>query len=226
MSLKPPKRSDLNKAWMQPRRDKVKKLQPEYHLIVTEGTDTEPAYFGAIKEIINSRFQGKIHLSVFGEGDNTLNLLEKARKRAVDNPNGYRHVWVVYDTDDFPPEHIDRTAQLCEAWSIPDEITYHAIWSNQCIELWFLLHFSYMHSDLRRTEYWPKLTQSLRLLEEGDYAKNRPDMYRILYPMMDFAIANAKRLEELNQGKPPSRSAPGTKVYELIEMLKPYLTNE
>ena len=226
MSLKPPKKSDLNKAWMQPRRDKAKKLQPEYHLIVTEGTDTEPAYFGAIKEIINSRFQEKIHLSVFGEGDNTLNLLEKARKRAVDNPNGYRHVWVVYDTDDFPPDHIDRTAQLCEAWSIPDEITYHAIWSNQCIELWFLLHFSYMHSDLRRTEYWPKLTQSLRLLEEGDYAKNRPDMYRILYPMMDFAIANAKRLEELNQGKPPSRSAPGTKVYELIEMLKPYLTSE
>lgn len=226
MSLKPPKKSDLNKAWMQPRRDKVKKLQPEYHLIVTEGTDTEPAYFGAIKEIINSRFQGKIHLSVFGEGDNTLNLLEKARKRAVDNPNGYRHVWIVYDTDDFPPEHIDRTAQLCEAWSIPDEITYHAIWSNQCIELWFLLHFSYMHSDLRRTEYWPKLTQSLRLLEEGDYAKNRPDMYRILCPMMDFAIANAKRLEELNHGKLPSRSAPGTKVYELIEMLKPYLTTE
>ena len=50
MSLKPPKKSDRNKAWMQPRRDKAKKLQPEYHLIVTEGTDTEPAYFGAIRD--------------------------------------------------------------------------------------------------------------------------------------------------------------------------------
>ena len=226
MSLKPPKKSDLNKAWMQPRRDKAKKLQPEYHLIVTEGTDTEPAYFGAIKEIINSRYQGKIQLNVFGEGDNTLNLLNKARKRAEADPNGYNHVWVVYDTDDFPPEHIDRTAQLCDAWSIPGEITYHAIWSNQCIELWFLLHFSYMHSDLRRTEYWPKLTECLHSLDEGDYTKNRPDMYRILFPMMDFAIANAKRLEEENQGRPPSKSAPGTTVYQLIELLKPYLTNE
>lgn len=226
MSLKPPKKSDLNKSWMQPRRDKAKKLQPEYHLIVTEGTDTEPAYFGAIKEIINSRYQGKIQLNVFGEGDNTLNLLNKARKRAEADPNGYKHVWVVYDTDDFPPEHIDRTAQLCDAWSIPGEITYHAIWSNQCIELWFLLHFSYMHSDLRRTEYWPKLTECLRSLDEGDYTKNRPDMYRILFPMMDFAIANAKRLEEENQGRPPSKSAPGTTVYQLIELLKPYLTNE
>lgn len=225
MSLKPLKKSDLSKAWMKPRRDKAKQLQPEYHLIVSEGTDTEPAYFGAIKEIINSRFQEKIHLSVFGEGDNTLNLLEKARKRATDNPNGYKHVWVVYDTDDFPAEHIDRTAQLCQAWST-DEMQYHAIWSNQCIELWFLLHFSYMHSDLRRTEYWPKLTECLRSLGEGDYTKNRPDMYRILYPMMNFAIANAKRLEEENQGKPPSKAAPGTTVYELIELLKPYLTNE
>jgi hypothetical protein len=211
---------------MKPRRDKEKKLQPEYHLIVTEGTDTEPAYFGAIKEIINNRYQGKIHLSVFGEGDNTLSLLNKARKRVEADPNGYKHVWVVYDTDDFPADHIDRTTQLCEAWSIPDEITYHAIWSNQCIELWFLLHFSYMHSDLRRTEYWPKLSQYLRSLGEGDYTKNRPDMYRILYPMIDFAIANAKRLAAENQGKPPSRSAPGTKVYELIEILKPYLTDE
>ena len=226
MSLKPPKKSDFNKSWMQPRRDNAIKMQPEYHLIVTEGTDTEPAYFRAIKEIINSRYQGKIQLNVFGEGDNTLNLLIKARKRAEADPNGYKHVWVVYDTDDFPPEHIDGTAQLCEAWSIPGEITYHAIWSNQCIELWFLLHFSYMHSDLHRADYWPKLTECLRSLDEGDYKKNRPDMYRILYPMIDFAIANAKRLEVENQGKPPSKSAPGTKVYELIELLKPYLTNE
>lgn len=226
MSLKPPKKSDLNKAWMKPRRDKAKKLQPEYHLIVTEGTDTEPAYFGAIKEIINSRYQGKIQLSVFGEGDNTLNLLNKARKRAEANPNGYKHVWVVYDTDDFPPEHVNQTAQLCQAWSENGEITYHAIWSNQCIELWYLLHFSYMHSDLRRTAYWPKLTEYLCSLGEGEYAKNRPDMYRILYPMIDFAIANAKRLDTINNGCPPSKSALGTKVYQLIERLKPYLTNE
>ena len=86
MSLKPPKKSDLGKAWMQPRRDKGKRLQPEYHLIVTEGTNTEPAYFGAIKEVINSRYQGKIQLNIFGEGDNTLNLFEKAQKHALLSP--------------------------------------------------------------------------------------------------------------------------------------------
>ena len=37
---------------------------------------------------------------------------------------------------------------------------------------------------------------------------------------------NAKRLNAINEGKLPSKAAPGTKVYELIEVLKPYLEEE
>ena len=36
MSLKPLKKTDMNKSWMKKRRDKQIKIQPEYHLIVTE----------------------------------------------------------------------------------------------------------------------------------------------------------------------------------------------
>lgn len=223
MSLKPPKKSDLNKSWMKSRRDKVKKIQPEYHLIVTEGKNTEPAYFQTIKDVINEQYRGRIQLDVFGEGDNTLSLFEKARQRAKNNPNGYKHVWIVYDTDDFPAEHIDRTAELC-ASETTEEMEYHAIWSNQCIELWFLLHFSYMHSDLHRNEYWPKLTESLESISAGQYEKNRLDMFCVLRPYMEDAIKNAKRLDGDNQGKPPSEAAPGTKVYVLIEELLPYLS--
>ena len=32
MSLKPPKKSDLGKSWMKPRRDKNILIRPEYHL--------------------------------------------------------------------------------------------------------------------------------------------------------------------------------------------------
>ena len=49
MSLKPPKKSDLSKNWMKARRDKPKKIQPEYHLIVTEGTKTERRIFNPLK---------------------------------------------------------------------------------------------------------------------------------------------------------------------------------
>ena len=34
MSLKPDKKSDLNKGWMKKRRDKPTRIQPEYDLIV------------------------------------------------------------------------------------------------------------------------------------------------------------------------------------------------
>lgn len=50
MSLKPPKKSDLGKSWMKNRRDKARMIQPEYHLIASEGTETEPQYFGGNSE--------------------------------------------------------------------------------------------------------------------------------------------------------------------------------
>lgn len=48
-------------------------------------------------------------------------------------------------------------------------------------------------------------------------------MFRILWPFMDFAIANAERLDVMNEGKTPASSAPGIKVHELIKHLRPYL---
>lgn len=222
MSLKPPKKSDLDKNWMRGRRDKPKKIQPEYHLIVTEGTDTEPAYFGAMKDIINAAYPGRIQLTIYGAGNNTLNLFQKAKQVVSISANSYKHVWIIYDTDDFPAEHINKTAELCVSEST-EETTYHAIWSNQCIELWFLLHFSFMQSNLHRNAYWPKLTELLTDQGFSEYRKNRTDMYRILFPYMDTAIANAEKLDKINAKKLPSDSSPGTKVHVLVKKLKPYL---
>ena len=166
MSLKPLKKSDLEKGWMKKRRDKAIRIQPEDHLIVTEGTETEPQYFQAVKDIINRKYRDKIQLDVFGEGDNTLSLFEKAKSRVSQNANGYKHVWIVYDTDDFPADHINRTAELCVQNST-DDMQYHAIWSNQWIELWDLMHFSYFHSDRHRPGYWPKLPEWLKNIRAG-----------------------------------------------------------
>ena len=225
MSLKPDKKSDLNKGWMKKRRDKPIRIQPEYQLIVTEGTSTEPQYFRAIRDIINQQYRGRVQLDIYGEGQNTLSLFDRARSHVQRSSNVYKHVWIVYDTDDFPQDNINRTAELC-AQSSTEETEYHAIWSNQCIEVWFLLHFSYFQSDIHRKEYWPKLSEIMTLYGLGPYSKGREDMYYILEPYMDTAIRNAKKLNAVNQERTPATSAPGTKVYELIEKLKPYLKAE
>ena len=224
MSNKPTKKTDLNKTWLKNRESKSKKIRinPEYHLIVTEGTNTEPYYFEAIKREINERYRERISVEVEGKCDNTINLFYRAKAIAEKSPNVFRHVWVVYDTDSFPAEHINRTAELCSN-SATAETEYHAIWSNQCIELWFLLHFAFFHTDIDRREYWPKITDYLIGLSAGEYRKNREDMYYLLKPYLKKAINNAKKLAKLNEGKTPAASAPGTEVYKLIEMLKPYL---
>lgn len=62
---------------MKARCDKPKKIQPEYHLIITEEIDTEPAYFGSMRDIINSTYSDRIQLGVHGAGDNTLSKGKK-----------------------------------------------------------------------------------------------------------------------------------------------------
>lgn len=223
MSLKPVKKSDSGKPWMPPRLNSSRKvmISPPYHLIITEGTETEPKYFETIRDIINEKHSNRIKVEVKGEGDNTVNLFNKAQ-RIVQNAGNYSHVWIVYDKDDFPANNFNRVVDLCVANS-NDEVTYHAIWSNQCIELWYLLHFDFWNTDTYRPQYYSKLTAKLRRIGSGEYRKNRDDIFDILKPYMDTAIKNAKKLEEYNIGKTPYDSSPGTKVYELIEELKPYL---
>lgn len=222
MSKRPPKKSDRNKEWMRKRDSKMILIQPERHLIVTEGEKTEPLYFMAIKDEISKTYREKIDIEVIGQGDNTVSLYEKAKAIAEKNLNVYKHVWVVYDTDDFPAEKIDLTARLCEE-STTEETVYHATWSNQCIELWYLLHFGFLQSDIDRKEYFEKLNDILRKIGEGNYTKNREDMFKILRPYLQTAIQNAVKLDENNNGKLPSESAPGTKVYELLSHLLKYL---
>ena len=147
MSLKPVKKSDQEKDWLKKRNDKKINIFPEYHLIVTEGTKTEPNYFEAIKLSINEKYKNRISLEIRGDGNNTVGLFEDAKRIVESNQRqfSFRHVWIVYDTDDFPKDKIDSVPELCKKNSTSD-CRYHAIWSNQCIELWFLLHFGYYHS--------------------------------------------------------------------------------
>lgn len=224
MSLKPVKKSDCKKSWMNNRRDKPRKIQPEYHLIVTEGTKTEPLYFERIKELINEKFRGRICLEIHGEGDNTLALFQRAKQLVATSPNTYKHVWIVFDTDDFPANNINKTVELCDNENINSlETCYHALWSNQCIEYWYLLHFCYNDTDMPRGVCSHKLSRFLTDIGCAEYKKNRVDMFDVLYPYLDTALKHAKRINENNKGKKASEAAPGTKVFELMELLKAYL---
>lgn len=77
-------------------------------------------------------------------------------------------------------------------------------------------------SDLGKS--WMKPRRDKNILIRPEY--HLIVTVRILWPFMDFAIANAERLDAMNEGKTPASSAPGTKVHVLIKHLRPYLKME
>jgi hypothetical protein len=231
MSLKPPKKSDMGKTWMQRGKKKEILIQPQYHLIVSEGTKTEPQYFDGIKrKIINRYGNDRIHIETTGTGRNTLSLLDYAQKLVRENNNPIRHVWLVYDQDSFPADNFDNTAFKCDELTksnngnYPDDfISYHALWSNQCIEIWFLLHFEYYQSDIYRDEYIPKLSAYLNKESCGDYKKNRDDIYGVLRNRLSIAVKNAESLIKHHSNPAPSKNAPGTNIYKMFNTFAGYI---
>ena len=105
------------------------------------------------------------------------------------------------------------------------ELQYHAAWSNECIEFWFLLHFAYYTSNNHRTEYVSFLNDRFKELGLGKYQKNMTNIFDILAEKGNpkLAIRYAKRIIKDGKGKTPTELAPGTKVYELVEELAKYL---
>lgn len=94
MSKKPAKKSDANKEWMKRRRDIQRKVDPEYHLIITEGIKTEPYYFEGLKDEINQKYRGHISIKIegIGQGANTLTLLERAQNIVAESPTEFKHI--------------------------------------------------------------------------------------------------------------------------------------
>ena len=108
------------------------------------------------------------------------------------------------------------------------DLQYHAAWSNECIEFWFMLHFAYYTSNNHRSEYQKFLNEKFQTLGIRKYEKNMDDIFEILLHAGNprLAIRYAKRIMKDGEGKTPSEIAPGTKVYELAEELAKYLPEE
>lgn len=76
------------------------------------------------------------------------------------------------------------------------QLQYHAAWSNECIEFWFVLHFAYYTSNNHRSWYVRFLNDKFRGVGIGEYQKNRKDIFNVLIEKGNpkLAIQYAKRL--------------------------------
>lgn len=192
----------------------------KYFLIVSEGQRTEPIYFEYLanklpKHLVNT-------VTVNGVGANTVSVVKKAvslrneRLKKRELPP-YDEVWAVYDKDDFPAKNFHEAIDLATREGI------NSGHSNESFELWYVLHFEYLQSKLKRTDYIKKLSGYLG----AKYAKNSAQITKSILEKGDVkqAMARAVKLEDLNADITPAEACPSTKVYILVERLMAWIDN-
>jgi len=196
------------------RRQGCRPIQRNF-LIVCEGKKTEPNYFNSIRHRMKSGAGSKV--VVVGAGAHTKDLINCTRaaiaKRRAEGLPEYYHIWVVFDKDSFEADDFDNTVRMIESEH------WHAGWSNEAFELWYLLHFQEVNGGALVRE------QMFELLSEhcgGKYMKNDEGMFDRIKVQSYGAIARAKKLAEHWVGVPPHLACPCTKVWLLVNDLLKY----
>ena len=178
----------------------------ERFLIVCEGAKTEPNYFRSFR--VNRTI---FEVDIRGFGYNTLSLVEKATELKAGND--YDQVWCVFDRDSFPPRIFNDAFEKAKREGI--KIAY----SNEAFELWYLLHFQFYDSAMKRKEYGKMLSKELG----HKYEKNSDTIYEELLDRQAAAIRNSKRLHASYFPCNPERDNPSTTVFELVEALNKFV---
>jgi hypothetical protein len=159
--------------------------------------------------------RGRAEVVTVGTGMNTDSLVEEAARRkaaAESQREPYNEVWCVLDRDDFP------LANYARAFTLAHNERIRLAWANEAFELWYLLHFNYHDTGMKRTEYKSRLD----VLLPDPYDKADDGIYAALLGRQGTAIRNARRLEkhwrELREPF-PERQNPSTSVHKLVEFL-------
>lgn len=224
MSLKLKKASEIKKGKQELQAKMLRKKKalldelPPYIFIVSEGTKTEPNYIKGLADSINRKYynfsSGK-RIEVEGTGKNTKGLLQYARKRVESTFPRAEEVWLLYDKDDFPLDDFDNTQYSAQDKN--DVRKYKVAWSNECIELWFLLHFQELTVNVGRERYRELLRNYCA------YEKKMENIYDILKDKTEVAVKRARKQYEEYGELPPSKMCPATRMFEIVERLNEFL---
>lgn len=176
--------------------------------IFTEGEKTEPNYFRALIKHLD--FDRTLYdIQIIGEGYNTASLVKRAQKELKKN-GIINYIWCVFDKDSFSSTQVYQAFDLIKGQNASK---MGAAFSNECFELWYLLHFCYWDTGNPRDDYYLKLSKYL----DKDYKKNDPYMFDKLLDKLPIAVQNAVCLRENN---PQPLDNPYTDIDLMIDWFK------
>lgn len=192
------------------------RLEYKFIYIFTEGTKTEPNYFKSKKEEIEVEIRRRnIKIEIAGTARSTLSLIDyvlgyiKEEKIDMD----INECWVVFDKDDCD-EDFNEAIDRARANNL--KVAY----SNECFELWFLLHFDLLTSAIDRNHYKKKLDKEFKKIGENKYEKQSEKIYSLIKNKEKRAIKNAEKLLSMyGDERSFLKMNPSTTVHLLVKDL-------
>lgn len=191
-------------------------------LIVTEGSKTEPQYFGEICSA-NRLHSAKVEVRPSELGTAPIQVVEYAEqlfkqgdKHKHIRPRSFDRVYAVFDRD----EHLSYFEALNKAEQLDgklknDEkhpVSFKAIASIPNFELWLLLHYEDIQTPLSRQEVITRLKRHLI-----GYSKSMRNTFGSTRPHLDTAIQRAEKLA--TRFTEHSDPEPFTAVVNLVKVL-------
>lgn len=199
-------------------------------LVVTEGVNTEPTYFEALR---NAFASPSVELVPHGAGrgdpkkltDAALEFRKNRRKDARDKKLSisqleyFDQIWIVFDTDVLTPQK--RNDGIAYAKSKGVKVAY----SEPCFEYWLLLHSAAHYT----TAQMQKCANVKPYLEKAfgwsGYDKNKAECKKLIPPLVTkenvrTAVEASRRVKEHHRGaNTPFPANPSTDVELIIQTI-------
>lgn len=215
---------------MRPRNNSVRRMKKRSVgskiFIYSHAEVAEPVYLNSLKDHVRSRLMLKVrYINAWSPQE----LIEKvlALKETNTGINGHEEdsgdqVWCVFDIDSFcddPAEKIRLEVLIKRAHESGIKIAY----TNQCFELWYLMHFITPVAPISRGSHLNgMIARHFKKNKLGDYEKNMA-AFGTLAPGLDNAVLNATKVsadtyDNINWAKVLSNSGnPSTSLHFLIK---------
>lgn len=196
---------------------KIKKIkhQKKHILIALEDTKSSRFY---IKDLLKDK--NIISHIVFAKhiGTDPKSVLKAIKQFEKENPDiKYDKAWLVIDRDSFSKENFKGTLETARQKEIC------VAYSNECYELWLLLHFKNIASHKTREEIKKELNEEFKKYFNLKYEKSEKHVYGMLIDRQEEAIQRAKKLTEniikIDGKLDPYNNNPSTKIHLLVECL-------
>lgn len=202
-----------------------------YHILIAcEDENTEPYYFGEYKKLFEEIWPKEtLFLKPIGTGRNSLGVVQQAIEERSKLKTTVDQTWAVFDKDDLDKSE-GNINRFNKAFTLGKQNDVQIAYSNECFELWLLLHFEDINKEttIPRTEIYNRLENAIKkhkpefLYEHGN--NNIVDL-TFEYGDKDAAIKRAEKLFNYHEQEKHQtiESNPNTLVYNLVRELDSWL---